>query len=223
MSELMAQGRDAELFAAGPGSVRRRYRDGRDVTAEAEVMRWLHSEGYPVPELYDAQGPDLIMTLVEGPTMAESLLSEQIEPSAAGEMLADLHNRLHALAHPEARATQCLVHLDLHPLNVLIAASGPVVIDWSNSRLGDPRLDVSMTMVILAQAATVLPPELAGIDPAYLRATLAPLLSAFSQAAEHDPAAALDQAAELRRRDPHLSTAERSGLDAAMTWASTLL
>jgi aminoglycoside phosphotransferase (APT) family kinase protein len=36
----------------------------------------------------------------------------------------------------------------LHPDNVLLSPGGPVVIDWTNSRAGDPRFDVAMTWVI---------------------------------------------------------------------------
>jgi hypothetical protein len=49
---LLASGRDADAFAVDPDRVLRRYRDGRDVTGEAEVMRHVRRFGYPVPELY---------------------------------------------------------------------------------------------------------------------------------------------------------------------------
>ena len=42
-----------------------------------------------------------------------------------------------------------LVHLDLHPLNVMMTASGPVVIDWTNAARGDPLLDVAFTFILL--------------------------------------------------------------------------
>jgi aminoglycoside phosphotransferase (APT) family kinase protein len=43
-----------------------------------------------------------------------------------------------------------LLHLDLHPLNVLMTGSGPVVIDWSTAAGGDPIVDVAMTWVLMA-------------------------------------------------------------------------
>jgi aminoglycoside phosphotransferase (APT) family kinase protein len=41
-----------------------------------------------------------------------------------------------------------LLHLDLHSDNVLLSRRGPVVIDWTNARAGDPALDVALTWVI---------------------------------------------------------------------------
>jgi aminoglycoside phosphotransferase (APT) family kinase protein len=41
------------------------------------------------------------------------------------------------------------VHLDLHPGNVILTASGPMVIDWPNAARGDPLADVAYTWVIL--------------------------------------------------------------------------
>ena len=43
-----------------------------------------------------------------------------------------------------------LIHLDLHPLNVMITGKGPVVIDWPNAARGDGNTDVALTWVLLA-------------------------------------------------------------------------
>lgn len=40
-------------------------------------------------------------------------------------------------------------HGDLHPLNVIMAASGPVVIDWLDMGRGDPAIDVVRTLLYL--------------------------------------------------------------------------
>ena len=42
-----------------------------------------------------------------------------------------------------------LVHLDLHPMNVMITPTGPIVIDWPNAARGDPLTDVAVTLVLL--------------------------------------------------------------------------
>ena len=42
-----------------------------------------------------------------------------------------------------------LCHFDFHPDNVMMAASGPVVIDWMNACKGDPLADVARTMMLL--------------------------------------------------------------------------
>ncbi len=220
MPELIAAGRDADVYADGAGRVRRRYRDGRDASGEAAVMRWLADAGFPVPTVYAVDGPDLVMARVEGPMLAESLLSDQVPPAEAGLLLADLHDRLHALGPPQGDLP--MGHLDLHPLNVLMSPDGPVVIDWSNARPVEPAFDVAVSVVILAGAAVVQPPELAGVDVGALRGKVATLLSAYLDAVSDDPADWLDAAVAWRGRDPHLSREERAGLAEAVAWAQAL-
>jgi aminoglycoside phosphotransferase (APT) family kinase protein len=69
-------------------------------------------------------------------------------------LLADLHDQLHKIPAPEwlgqwSDGGDRLVHLDLHPLNVLMSAHGPVVIDWSNAARGEALSDVALTYVLL--------------------------------------------------------------------------
>jgi aminoglycoside phosphotransferase (APT) family kinase protein len=42
-----------------------------------------------------------------------------------------------------------LLHGDYHPDNVLLAARGPLVIDWENAACGDPLADVARTLLLL--------------------------------------------------------------------------
>ncbi|MFF4396554.1 phosphotransferase family protein [Streptomyces sp. NPDC001480] len=68
--------------------------------------------------------------------------------------LARLLRLLHAVpardsADPGAR----VLHLDLHPDNVILTPDGPRVIDWSNAEDGPPGLDWGTSAVILAQVA----------------------------------------------------------------------
>jgi len=44
---------------------------------------------------------------------------------------------------------KCIVHLDLHPMNVMLAARGPVVIDWANASRGHALSDACLTYVLL--------------------------------------------------------------------------
>jgi hypothetical protein len=55
---VLASGRDADVYLLADGRVLRRCRGG-DVTAEAELMRYVASLGYPVPPVHRAAGPDL--------------------------------------------------------------------------------------------------------------------------------------------------------------------
>jgi aminoglycoside phosphotransferase (APT) family kinase protein len=75
--------------------------------------------------------------------------------AAAGQLLADLHRRLGAIEAPEwltagpGAPGDRVIHLDLHPLNVMSTAAGPQVIDWANARRGDPATDVANTWSLL--------------------------------------------------------------------------
>lgn len=79
MTRLIAAGRDADVFAIDAGRVLRRYRDGGDVAVEAAAMVHLAGHGFPVPAVYRAEGADLVMARVPGPTMLTALRDAEIE------------------------------------------------------------------------------------------------------------------------------------------------
>ena len=219
--ELIASGRDSDVFGYADGLVLRRYRDGRSAEGEAATLRAVADLGDPVPVVHDATGPDIVMERVDGPTLAESLLAGR-SPDEGGALLADLHDRLHALAWPGAAAGEVLLHLDLHPLNVILRGSDPVVIDWSNARPGPAALDVAMTAVILAQVVvTDGMLEAVGVD-ASARPALARLLAVFAAEVRTPYAAALPAAEALRRQDPYQSGAELAALSRAVDLAASL-
>ncbi len=182
-------------------------------------MRRLHAAGYPVPIVYRSEGPDLVMARLVGPTMAEAFLAGAISAIEAGEVLAGLHDRLHDIAsHPG----KCLLHLDLHPANVIMTEDGPVVIDWCNAEPGAPSLDVAMTVLIMAQAATTPPPELAGVTEIDLAEAVRSLLATFVRNVSHSPTLALNEAVVRRRVDPHLTDAELLQFNDAVAFARSI-
>jgi tRNA A-37 threonylcarbamoyl transferase component Bud32 len=194
------------VFALDDRRVLRRYTNGAIVAGEAELMTYLAAAGFPVPAVYHADGTDLVMERIDGPTVLQALLTGRIDPPGAAGLLADLHHRLHAVpprigAAPEDR----ILHLDLHPANVLLGPAGPVVVDWTNADEGVPDLDVALSAVILAEAVF---DQLGGPAEAGTRA----FLSAFLRAAGGDPVRVLDQAVVLRGSDPNLTAAETSRL-----------
>lgn len=143
------------MYAVDDRRVLRRYRASGDVRAEAEVMRHLRTLGYPVPAVHRADGSDLVMERLVGPTLVEAYVRGEVGTASAGRILADLHARLHAL--PAVRSSDPgvrILHFDLHPENVVLTAAGPVVIDWANATEGPPELDTAMTAIILAEVAT---------------------------------------------------------------------
>jgi aminoglycoside phosphotransferase (APT) family kinase protein len=153
----LAEGRDSEIFEHGPGQVLRVVRDGRSLEHEAEVMRYAREQGYPAPAVFDAGAGYLVMERLEGPTMLQDLLARPMRIPRHARLLAGLHLQLHAIAAPPGLPAVAiegdrLLHRDLHPLNVLMTPTGPVVIDWANCAHGDPSYDVADTWVLFATA-----------------------------------------------------------------------
>ena len=204
-----ASGRDADVYLLAGDRVLRRYRDGGDVTVEARFMTHLHAAGYPVPRVHRAAGAELVLTRVPGPTMLQALVAETIEIGPAAGILADLHRRLHSAAPlPGAADDERILHLDVHPDNVILdGARGPVLIDWRNVQHGPPGLDVAMTALILAQVA---------VDPAQPLATPArDLLAGYLRELRDHDAPLIDQALTIRLANPTQTAAELALLPAA--------
>jgi Ser/Thr protein kinase RdoA (MazF antagonist) len=148
------------------------------------------------------------MERLDGPTMLSAVTDGRLGLADAATQLADLHHRLHQLPPRLGRDRAArLLHLDLHPANVMLTARGPVVIDWRNAAEGPADLDVAMSAVILAQVA---------VDTSHAMAAPAgALLTAFLRRAGGDPWSALDRAVAMRRADPALTADEVDRLTAA--------
>jgi tRNA A-37 threonylcarbamoyl transferase component Bud32 len=152
----IAEGRDSEIYAHGPGKVLRVARNQRSLVIEADVMSYVRLHGYPAPEVYEAGDGYLVMERVDGPTMLEDAVPFRIGRNA--ELLASLHEQLHRIPAPPWLTREApipgnrLLHRDLHPLNVLMSAQGPFVIDWANASRGAPAFDVADTWVLFACA-----------------------------------------------------------------------
>jgi streptomycin 6-kinase len=150
--KMIASGRASEILDLGDGRVLRRFKGHGDPEREALVMRHAASRGYPVPAVVEVTDDALILERIEGPTMLADLHRRPWRLPRHAVLLAELHQRLHEIAAPPdlrgAGPGDRLLHLDLHPDNVLLSPGGPVVIDWTNARRGDPVLDVALTWVI---------------------------------------------------------------------------
>ncbi|WP_328222895.1 phosphotransferase family protein [Streptomyces sp. NBC_00310] len=219
--------------------VLRRYRDDwGDAAAEAEVMEYVRSHGYPVPRVRSATRTEMVLERLSGPTMLEAVAAGLLDPAQTGATLARLLHALHALpprdghapsaprdghatsaprdddapsalrdddtpsvsprdddtpsTSPRAPATRVL-HLDLHPENVIVTPQGPQVIDWSTAEEGPPGLDWGISAMILAQVA---------VDSADFRAEMARATLVSLLAHQHDGPSALTEEGlvEARRR-----------------------
>ena len=99
-----------------------------------------------------------IMERITGPTMLALLGKRPWTINDQAVLLADIHKKLHEILAPDwIRDAPCgagtqLLHLDLHPSNIMIGYQGPVVIDWSNAARGHRDADVALTWVLLTAA-----------------------------------------------------------------------
>lgn len=155
----------------------------------------------------------MVMGRVDGPTLAQAMMSEQLSAPSGARLLAGLHDRLHRLRWPGGTLT----HRDLHPENVILADAGPVVIDWSNAQVGPPGLDAALTLVIMAQVA-VTPGMLAPEAERAMRPLIPAFLETFAAEVEGAWTEQLSEAVLLRRNDARTSTCEREMLGTATAY-----
>ena len=217
LGRLLASGRDGDIFEYGPDLVLRRARDGRNIEHEARIMRYVHARGLVVPEIHDvrANGTEIVMDRIDGPTMLDAVSRRPWTLSRHAKVLADLHRRLHEIEAPDWLAQlpdqgNRVVHLDLHPLNVLYGSNGPVLIDWTNAARGRAETDLAQTWLILAAADNP--------DGGVVARVSSPLQRLFARLVirEFDRAGIvpyLRPAAESRRRDPNMRPGEVRKMD----------
>src|SRR5262244_515310 len=212
LGTLLAAGRASEIFEYGPGLVLRRSRSRRSMAKEAAIMRFVTERGYPAPRVVElsTDGSELVMERVEGRTMLEELQHRPWTYHRQAATLASLHRRLHEVPAPDwipallgdgAR----LLHLDLHPLNVILAPAGPVVIDWTNAARGSAATDVAVTWLLMAAAEIPGPRWLAALNGAMRRLFVRSFLGHFDRAGIR---AALPAVVEWKSRDRNIRPTE---------------
>lgn len=152
---LLAKGRWNDVYDLGDGRVLRRFRDpARSAEFEAEVMRHAGAHGVRVPRVFSARGTDLVMSLARGPTMLAELTRHPASLARNAATLAKLHEAVHAVPPlPGLEAPfgpgGSLLHLDLHPNNVILSPDGPVLIDWEGAVCGPAEADLAHTWLLL--------------------------------------------------------------------------
>jgi tRNA A-37 threonylcarbamoyl transferase component Bud32 len=203
---LLAAGRASEVFDLGNGRVLRRFRAGGDAGREALVMEHARRNGYPVPRVLEVSADALTLERIDGRTMLDELRRRPWTLRRNAQLLADLHLRLHEIAAPAtlpaAGPGDRLLHLDLHPDNVILSPGGPFVIDWTNARIGEPALDVALTWVIVATNGGLL---------------AKPFLRSFLASFDRDEVVeALPVAAERRCADVNVDERERRAVHTVM-------
>jgi aminoglycoside phosphotransferase (APT) family kinase protein len=117
-------------------------------------MRVARAAGYPAPEVYAAEGPDLVMERVRGRSLIADMVRRPWMIGAHAALLVALHQRLHTIDAPTTFPAPvgggaALLHLDLQPENVLLTGEGPVVLDWEWSARGPASADLAHTVLQL--------------------------------------------------------------------------
>jgi aminoglycoside phosphotransferase (APT) family kinase protein len=209
---LLASGRDSEIFDYGPGLVLRRSRSRRSMEKEATTMRYVTERGYPAPRVEElsADGCELVMERIVGPTMLEELQKRPWTYRRHAATLALLHRQLHELTAPAWLAVfpdggDCLIHLDLHPLNVILAPAGPVLIDWTNAARGSAATDVAVTWLLMTAAEIPGSRWLAALNGIIRRLFVHSFLGHFDRA---NIRAALPGVVEWKSRDRNIRPTE---------------
>lgn len=210
--KLLGAGRNADAYDIGGGRVLRRYRDSRPpaaVAREAEVMRHARAHGAPVPEVFEVSGTDIVMERALGPTMLDVLARRPWTARAYARLLVRLHTAVHAVPAPASLRTPfgdgtTLLHMDLHPQNVILTANGPVIIDWEGAARGPGAGDVAMTWVVVAFSQINAP----RIKVMLVRAMQSHFARHFLRAAGPVPRALLEAAIEYRLGDPNVLPVE---------------
>jgi aminoglycoside phosphotransferase (APT) family kinase protein len=210
---LIASGRDADIFEYGPGLVLRRSTTGRSQAHEARVMEHVASRGFRVPYVHELRASDteLVMDRIEGPSMLDAIARQPWTLWRHGATLARLHDQLHEIdapkwltAFPTAPGDR-VGHFDLHPINVLLAPDGPVVIDWTNAAATRPMTDVAMTWLLLAAGQV----SESGVRALMVRVARQRFVNAFLAPFDRNEVAReLDAAFEWKARDPHMAPSE---------------
>jgi tRNA A-37 threonylcarbamoyl transferase component Bud32 len=154
---LLARGRWADVYELGGGRVLKRYRDPATAAMaayEAAVMAHARSNSIPVPEVHEVRGCDLVLDKVTGPTMLAELTTHLHQLGRHARTLADLHRLVHAVTAPPGLRQpfgpgDAFLHMDLHPDNVILSPSGPVLIDWQGAAAGPAPADMAQTWLLL--------------------------------------------------------------------------
>ena len=216
---LLASGRDSDIFEYGDGLVLRRSRDRRSLEAEAQTMEYARSHGYPVPAVSElsADGTDLVMERLDGPVMLTALSRRPWSLRGQAGVLAELHRRLHEIPAPPwvpdapSGHGDSLIHLDLHPLNVILTDRGPMVIDWTGAARGGGATDVALTWLLMATASI----PAGHLWGAVLGRFRSALVSSFLAHVDRDAARAeLPAVAAWKMADPHMTATECAAMEA---------
>jgi tRNA A-37 threonylcarbamoyl transferase component Bud32 len=211
---LIGSGRAADVYELDGSRVLRRYRIGANVESEARLMRYLRWAGFPVPEVFSAQGTDMVMARIDGTDMLSDLARRPWHAIACARILARMHDQLHEIQAPPWLPRPLgegdrVLHLDLHPGNVMLTRAGPIVIDWSNGAAGPPGADVAMASLIMRVSEVDNLPKTIQLISGLVRGVV---VRGFERAVTADSTPYLAAAVKLRIADRNVRSSEVTAL-----------
>ncbi len=180
-------------------------------------MTYVREQGFPVPAIEEVSddGSELVMERIDGPSMVGAISKAPWSGLHQADTLAELHTRLHAIEAPDFLAAapvgvgSRLVHMDLHPLNVMIGPAGPVVIDWTNAARGDPDVDVAIAWLLMSAGEV----PAGGVVDRLLGWGRSILVKRFiSHFERSEVAAVLPEVVAWKEKDAHMSEREIDGM-----------
>jgi aminoglycoside phosphotransferase (APT) family kinase protein len=158
------------VFEYGDGTVIKLFRPDYDFALDMEVERTraVHDAGIAAPAVMGVITVNgrrgIVMERLDGPTLLEDLVARRQHAKTTGALTAEVHVAIHrstanlprlasATDAPDPSHGDSLLHLDLHPGNVLATSSRLVVIDWVNAHLGPPGADVARSVMAIRYQA----------------------------------------------------------------------
>ena len=121
-------------------------------------MEYLHALGYPVPAVDEVSedGTELVMERIHGPSMVDAIaLSRGRSPGRDGRWQTSIRGSTSSASGLSRtfRARQRREHPSSRPASSQRgdrAGRGPVVIDWTNARIGNADVDVALAWVLMS-------------------------------------------------------------------------
>lgn len=187
------------------------------MATEVRAMEYVREHGFPAPKVHELSedGTAFVMERVDGPTMLEVLGARPWTLRRMGFVLGTLHNSLHRIAGPEwlsdapvGEGTD-LVHLDLHPGNVIISAVGPVVIDWANVARGNGNADAALSWLLMSAGSVETSPAKSALLELLRGALIRSFLRRFDRSLV---AAQLPAVVAWKLTDPNMNEVEQEAM-----------
>ena len=216
-SNLLAQGSHARVYIVDDQVVVRRLKNYQGTYPNADLLSHLKQLGFPTPTLFEARQDTLIMERLHGPTLLQSLIAQETSLAEAVRIMVQLHEQLHSLQPPPSLATNGqphgtdrILHMDIHPGAIVLTADGPHLVDWEDSRLGPPDLDLAATALIFAMIAS---------EPGELQEGAASMFRKFSRTVGTGYVPYLESAARVRAEERDTSPEELALIQPGLQWA----